>query len=174
MLTKPLGIGIISTGVKRGVAAAGVGAAALETMKTLNRSAAEVMRSVGVHACTDVTGFGLLGHLREMSRGSGLDVELEFDKVPILDGVRDLAAGDVVPGGTIDNLTFVSPHVDWSPDRSRIDQLILADAQTSGGLLIAVPARNAESLLEMLHDAGVDRAAIIGRFGQAGDGRLAV
>ena len=174
VLTKPLGLGIISTGVKRGVAAAGVGAAALETMKCLNRSAAEVMRSFEVHACTDVTGFGLLGHLREMSRGSGLDVELDFDKVPILGGVRELAAGDVIPGGTIDNLTFVSPFIDWSPDRSRVDQLILADAQTSGGLLIAVPARNAESLLEMLHDAGVSRAAIIGRFGQAGEGRISI
>ena len=174
VLTKPLGVGIISTGVKRGVAAPGVEAVALATMKTLNKSAAEAISTVEVHACTDVTGYGLLGHLREMIRGSGLDVELDFEKVPILEGVRELAAGDVIPGGTIDNLAFVSPHVDWSPDRSRVDQVILADAQTSGGLLIAVPARYAESLIEKLQIAGVDEAAVIGRFCNAGDGRIAV
>jgi cysteine desulfurase len=174
VLTKPLGLGIIATAVKRGVAKPEVATEALATMRELNRTAAEVMRTVEVHACTDVTGFGLLGHLREMSTASGLDVELDFNSVPVLNGLRELIGGGVVPGGTVDNLAHVAPHVDFSSDRSRTDQLILADAQTSGGLLIATPARDAQSLVGALIGRGVSRAAIIGRFKEAGDGRIAV
>jgi cysteine desulfurase NifS/selenium donor protein len=174
VLTKPLGLGIIATAVKRDVAKPEIAAEALATMRELNRTAAEVMQTVEVHACTDVTGFGLLGHLREMSTASGLDVELDFNSIPVLNGVRELIGGSVVPGGTVDNLAFVSPFVDFSRERSRTDQLILADAQTSGGLLISTPARYAESLVGSLIDNGVSRAAIIGRFGEAGEGRIAV
>ena len=121
------------------------------------------MLEVGVHACTDVTGFGLLGHLREMASASALDAELYVDAVPVLEGARDLAAADVVPGGTIDNLQFVSGSVDWPPEVSRVRRLILADAQTSGGLLIAVPRRRADELLVALRGNGVEAATVVVR-----------
>ena len=174
VLTKPLGLGIIATAVKRDVADSHVAAAALATMKELNKTAAEIMRTVEVNACTDVTGFGLLGHLREMSAASHLDAELDFASLPILSGVRELIGGGIVPGGTVENLDHVSSHVDFSDNRSRAEQLILADAQTSGGLLIATPNRYAQPLVERLRDSGLSQAAIIGRFRETGTGRIAV
>ena len=143
-------------------------------MRTLNRAAAEAMAGFDIHACTDVTGFGLLGHLREMAAGSGLDVELDFDAVPILDGARELATADVVPGGSLDNLEHVSPWIDWAEERSRIDKVLMADAQTSGGLLIALSADHAGALLSSLQDQGVTFASIIGHFETQGPGRISV
>jgi cysteine desulfurase NifS/selenium donor protein len=174
VLTKPIGTGIIATAVKRRVAEPEVAARALETMRRLNRDAAETMLEVGVHACTDVTGFGLLGHLREMASASALDAELYVDAVPVLEGARDLAAADVVPGGTIDNLQFVSGSVDWPPEVSRVRRLILADAQTSGGLLISVPRQRADELLVSLRANGIEAATAVGRFHGFGSGRIRV
>jgi cysteine desulfurase NifS/selenium donor protein len=174
VLTKPLGLGIIATAVKRGVADPRVAASALAAMKELNKISAEIMQTVEVHACTDVTGFGLLGHLREMSAASKLDAVLDFSSLPLLDGVRQLIGGGLVPGGTVENLDHVSSHVDFSDNRSRAERLILADAQTSGGLLIALPDRDAQLLVVRLLDNGVSRAAIIGRFTESGTGRIAV
>lgn len=136
MLTKPLGVGMISTAIKRGVATDAQIAAAVDTMTTLNAAAAAAMRAAGVSAATDVTGFGLLGHLREMLIAPGLDADLDADAVPVLPGVRELARQGVVAGGTRRNQEFVEPHVEWGtlPEAER---LVLADAQTSGGLLIA-------------------------------------
>ena len=128
----------------------------------------------GARACTDVTGFGLLGHLREMAAFSGLDAEVEAGAVPGAAPARELAAADVVPGGTLDNLEHVSPFVDWSPGLSRVDRLLLADAQTSGGLLIAVPPERTESLLDALGAHGVEGCRRIGRFTGAGVGRIRV
>jgi selenium donor protein len=172
VLTKPLGTGIVATAVKRGVAEDDVAARALETMRALNREAAEAMIEIGAHACTDVTGFGLLGHLREMTAGSGVDAEIDPAAVPVLTGVRELAAADIVPGGTLDNLEHVSAHVDWSEGLSSVDKAILADAQTSGGLLIALPAGDASRLVERLHERGVTAAALIGRITGKGRGRI--
>ena len=174
VLTKPLGTGIIATAIKRGVAPPDVANGALETMRTLNRAAAEALTEFEVHACTDVTGFGLLGHLREMAAGSRLDVELDFAAVPILAGARELAAADVVPGGSLDNLDYVTSNVDWSDDRSRIDKILLADAQTSGGLLIALPADSVGGLMKSLLDKGVLSVAVIGSMRLEGPGRIAV
>ncbi len=128
------------------------------------------MEETGAHACTDVTGFGLLGHLREMAAASGLDAEIEAGAVPVLEPARELAAADVVPGGTLDNLEHVSPFVDWSSGLSRVDRLLLADAQTSGGLLIAVPPERTEALLAALRARGVTEARRIGRFTAPGEG----
>ena len=174
VLTKPIGTGIVATAAKLHVAEPEVATRALETMRELNSSAAQTMVEIGANACTDVTGFGLLGHLREMSTASGLDVELDADAVPVLDGVRELAASDVVPGGTIDNLQYVSGSVEWPPEVSKVRQLILADAQTSGGLLMAVPRDRAEEMVEALHANGVSAASIIGRFSGFGSGRIRV
>jgi cysteine desulfurase NifS/selenium donor protein len=173
VLTKPIGTGIIATAIKRGVADAAVARAAIASMRMLNQSAAEAMAEFEVHGCTDITGFGLLGHLREMAVASRLDAELDFAAIPILAGARELAVADVVPGGTLDNLDHVSPHVDWLPERSRIDKILLADAQTSGGLLIALPADRADRLVDALNGRGVPAAAV-GRFAAPGSGRIRV
>lgn len=132
------------------------------------------MMDFEIHACTDVTGFGLLGHLREMAVGSGLDVALDFDQIPLLPGARALAAANVVPGGSLDNLEHVAPHVDWSDGRSHIDKVLLADAQTSGGLLVSLAMDQVDSFLTALGDLGVESAARIGRFGADGSGRITV
>jgi len=174
VLTKPIGTGILATAVKRGLADEAASRRLVATMRRLNKAAAEAMEETGAHACTDVTGFGLLGHLREMAAASGLDAELEAGAVPVLEPARDLAAADVVPGGTLENLEHVSPFVDWAPGLSRVDQLLLADAQTSGGLLIAVPPESTGTLLAALRARGVSESRMIGRFTAAGGGRIRV
>jgi len=174
VLTKPIGTGILATAVKRGLADEAVSRRLVATMRRLNRAAAEAMEEAGAHACTDVTGFGLLGHLREMASASGLDAEIEAGAVPVLEPARELAAADVVPGGTLDNLEHVSPFVDWSSGLSRVDRLLLADAQTSGGLLIAVPPERTGALLAALQARGVAERPRIGRFTATGAGRIRV
>ncbi len=143
-------------------------------MRRLNRAAAESTYEVGVSAATDVTGFGLLGHLREMAAASGLDAEVEAASVPVIDPAREMAASDAVPGGTLENLAHVSPHVDFAPGLSRVEKLLLADAQTSGGLLIAVPEERSDALLASLREKGVHDARRIGRFTGPGTGRIRV
>ena len=174
VLTKPIGTGIIATAVKRGLADEATTRQAIALMAALNRDAAEVMVEVGVSACTDVTGFGLLGHLRGMTAGAGVDAAVYADRVPVLEAARTFAGAGVVPGGTRDNLAFVEPHVDWGEDISEVQKLVLADAQTSGGLLIAVPAKRLEALLAALAERGVVGAAHIGEFTVPGPGRIAV
>jgi cysteine desulfurase NifS/selenium donor protein len=174
VLTKPIGTGILATAVKRGFAGDDVARRLVAVMRTLNRAAAEAMVEAGVSACTDVTGFGLLGHLREMAAASGLDAEVVAASVPLLEPARELAAADSVPAGTIENLDHVSPHVEFDPGLSRVDRLLLADAQTSGGLLIAVPEERCEHLLAALREWGVAGAARIGRFTGPGPGLLRV
>jgi selenide,water dikinase len=147
---------------------------AAELMATLNRAAAEAMMEVGAHACTDITGFGLLGHLREMAAGSGVDVTIHADAVPTLDAAWPFAGADVVPGGTLSNLAYVEEQVTFGPGVSRVAQLILADAQTSGGLLISLPAERAGALLAALQERGVASAALIGEVTTPGTGRITV
>lgn len=180
VLTKPLGIGIVTTAIKRGLASIHTIARAVEVMSTLNRVASEAMlANGGVHAATDVTGFGLLGHLSEMLGVARLDagpasgqgasfeavgVRIDLDAVPVLEEAWDFVARDLVPGGTRRNLASVSPVVDWSERISAEQQLVLADAQTSGGLLMAVDPVAAAALLEDLHQRGVASAKRIGTF----------
>ncbi len=152
VLTKPIGTGIIATAVKNGVADPDVERTAIETMTTLNRGAGEAARRVGVRAATDVTGFGLLGHLAEMVRASGVSAFLDVASIPVLPGVEDLVARGMIPGGSKRNLTAVEPMCSFGPlgDASRI---VLADAQTSGGLLLAVDAPLEAALHQALEDA---------------------
>ena len=174
VLTKPIGTGIIATAVKRGLADEATAQEAIALMAALNRDAAEAMVEVGVSACTDVTGFGLLGHLREMTAGAGVDAVVYADRVPVLGAAWTFAGAGVVPGGTRDNLAFVEPHVDWDEAISEVQKLILADAQTSGGLLIAVGRERLDTLLAALAERGVVEAAHIGAFTTPGPGRIAV
>ncbi|GAG02257.1 unnamed protein product, partial [marine sediment metagenome] len=138
ILTKPLGVGIMSTALKAGLLEPAGEERIQEIMMTLNKTAAEVLRDFEVHACTDVTGFGLLGHLREMSAGSGVDVEIDHAALPLIEGAADLATGGTIPGGTLNNKAYVDPHVDWGSGVSDTYRILACDAQTSGGLLAAV------------------------------------
>lgn len=159
-LTKPLGSGVISTGIKRGVVGDAQVRVVVDSMATLNAGAANAMHRVGVHAATDVTGFGLLGHLGEMIRASQVSATLKWDDVPFFDGVHDLIQDGVVPGGTERNLTAASRFTNFGGhDRTR--QIALADAQTSGGLLIAVMPQMKKALAQALLEEGVS-AAVIG------------
>jgi selenium donor protein len=173
ILTKPLGTGIITTGIKRGLADKATQQKALNLMKALNKTAAEVMKNFDVHACTDITGFGLTGHLMEMSRASETDAELWFEKLPFLEEAVELATAGVIPGGTHKNHAFVKDNVDFG-NRSRLDELLLCDAQTSGGLLIVVDENQSQELLKALHKQGLTDAVAIGKFTSKGDGKISI
>ena len=160
VLTKPLGTGIISTAIKQAKAPGRAVTAAIRTMSTLNRSAAEAAATVPVHAVTDVTGFGLLGHLREMTQGSKVRVRLHARRIPLLPDVVALAEAGLVPGGTKRNLHAVAATVRWDPTLPEPLRFAIGDAQTSGGLLVATP--DGAGLLRALAAAGVEGAAQIG------------
>ena len=162
VLTKPIGTGLIATAIKKGMATTMQSETAINTMVTLNRDAAVAMRRVGVRAATDVTGYGLLGHLGEMLRASEASSTIRLDAVPLLPGVRELAADGVVPGGTRRNLKSASRFTSFG-STDEADRIVLADAQTSGGLLIAVEAPLEAALHLALDEKGVD-ASTIGEF----------
>jgi len=174
VLTKPIGLGILTTALKRGLLEKQTADYIVSVMVTLNRKAAEVLDGLPVNACTDVTGFGLLGHLKEMTEGSGVDARLFADQVPIIKETVELAAGNVVPGGTLDNLEYVSNTVQWDPSIAKTTRIILCDAQTSGGLLISIPVDFKDDLLTRLHNSGVGDAAHIGDFTAKGQGKIGV
>lgn len=161
VLTKPLGTGIITTALRAEEVSEATVRQAVEVMATLNAAAAEAAQTATVHACTDITGFGLLGHLREMLApvpGSGngpVGARVHLAEVPVLPETWELAANDLVPGGTFRNKQAVEPHVLWSPGVSEDAKVILCDAQTSGGLLFAVPAEESAALVLTLKEAGV-------------------
>ncbi len=164
ILTKPLGIGIITTGIKQErVSEQGV-EGAIRVMTTLNKAAAEAMIEVGVNACTDVTGFGLLGHLQEMVSASGVGARISLSTVPVLPEAWTLVNEGVCPGGTKRNRDALKGKVTWAPDISDESQLILCDAQTSGGLLISVPKDKSAQLVERLQAANTLAAARIGEI----------
>ncbi len=173
ILTKPLGTGILSTALKRGMISEELRERLTQQMARLNKTAAQEMKKFKVHACTDVTGFGLLGHLKEMTVGSACDATIFYDKVPFLPDVKNLAVGGVIPGGSYNNLNFISGFVNFG-NLPRTDQLLLCDAQTSGGLLIALPEDEAEKLLADLILAGIQDACIIGEFIATGKGMISI
>jgi selenide,water dikinase len=174
ILTKPIGTGIIATAIKKDAAPPDVVAAAVTAMRTLNRGAAEAMTAVGVSAATDVTGFGLLGHLRGMARASGVAATVHASSVPVLPGARALAEAGHVPGGTRRNQQDTEADVSFAADVDPVTRLLLADAQTSGGLLISVPAARADALLERLERAGTPAAARIGSITRGTPGHISI
>ncbi len=165
-LTKPIGTGIISTAIKQGQCPAAVEETAIRLMTTLNRAPAEAMIAAGSNACTDVTGFGLLGHLHEMVKASGVGARINASAVPIITGVRELMAEDMVPGGTERNLDYLEScgAVNWQDNVSDEDKLLFSDAQTAGGLLISIPAERADQLRSLLEDSEVPVVAEIGEI----------
>ena len=162
VLTKPIGTGIISTAIKQGKAAPATVDAAVRTMAALNRAAAEAAAQVVVHAVTDVTGFGLLGHLREMTGGSGVAARLWAHRIPLLPDALALAEAGYVPGGTKRNLRAVAGSVRWDASIPEPLRAVIGDAQTSGGLLVATP--DGTGLLRALETAGVGEARQIGEI----------
>jgi cysteine desulfurase NifS/selenium donor protein len=167
LLTKPLGLGILTTATKRGMASEEQSKEAVETMATLNATARDVLTCHSPNACTDVTGFGLLGHLKEMVLQGGAHVTVWGSEVPTLPGVSRLVREGAVPGGTIANTRFVSDVVTWDPRVSQTLRTVLCDAQTSGGLLAALPESAAAPCLEEMRAAGISGAALIGRVEEA-------
>jgi selenide,water dikinase len=162
VLTKPIGTGIITTAGKEGRVRPEVLDNAVRAMSVLNRTAAEAMMRVGVNACVDVTGFGLLGHLRVMLDGSDVAARLELGKVPVLEGARELLEKGIAPGGTHRNLDSVAEVVRWHPDLDEETRLLLCDAQTSGGLLISVAPERLDELIRELKAGDVQTTAVIG------------
>ena len=162
VLTKPIGTGIITTAGKWGEVEAEVLDRAVSIMSTLNRAASEAMIKVGVNAATDVTGFGLAGHLDTMMQGSGTSALIQLSQVPVITGTWELVEAGIAPGGTHRNLKSVDSNVHWHPDTPEVAKLLLCDAQTSGGLLMSVPESKTDSLLQELEAAGVADARVIG------------
>ncbi len=165
VLTKPLGTGVAASALKAGLADPALRDAAVETMVALNGPASTVMVEAGVTCATDVTGYGLAGHLREIVTASGVSARLDMDAVPVLDGIADLIEAGVYPGGSRRNLESARTYLRTS--RSSTEQKILADAQTSGGLLMAVPPDRAGRVLEDLRSVA-PAATVIGEFTAAG------
>jgi selenide,water dikinase len=174
VLTKPLGMGIISTALKRGQAGQELVAEATRIMSELNAGAAQAMLEVGAPAATDVTGFGLIGHLRGMAAASGCSVELWSGEIPVIEGVRSLAERQLVPGGSRNNQRYFGGYVDFDPEVDDLTRTILFDAQTSGGLLIAVPDARLHDLVDALAVNKTPVQAVIGRFEQGEAGKVTV
>ena len=174
VLTKPIGTGIITTGVKAGITPDPILKQAVETMAELNKGAAEAMMKVGVNACTDITGFGLMGHLRGMVRGSGVGARIRVADVPLLPGVWELLENGTVPGGTFRNMSSVADSMDWDPGLTEEQRLLMCDAQTSGGLMISVPKAKLDQLLSELDASGVQTKALIGEITEENPGRISV
>ena len=150
VLTKPLGSGVIATAIKKGAADEDVIANAVQVMTTLNQSAAETMVSAGVKAATDITGFGLLGHLRGMMNASATSATLQAASIPILPGARELATAGHIPGGTLRNLEDLAPDLNFADSIDETSRTLMVDAQTSGGLLMCVPQARLPALLTSL------------------------
>lgn len=161
ILTKPIGVGILTTSIKKDRLSVEETERLTSVMSTLNKKAAEIMEPYNVHACTDVTGFGLMGHASEMAKGSGAGLIIRKDAVPVLPRVRELAEEGFVPGGTRNNYAHLEGTVLYPDTMDQIDRYILCDAVTSGGLLISAAPENAGQLLDELVAAGVE-AALIG------------
>jgi selenide,water dikinase len=163
ILTKPLGSGIIATAIKNDKAPKSIIEEAVNVMTRLNSGGAKAMNTVGVNACTDITGYGLLGHLLEMCNGSKVSVSIEFNDTPLIQGVYELAQQGFIPGGTKRNLDHVSPKVNFSKNISQEQKYLLADPQTSGGLLISVAKEKAEELQEILNINNCLSSSLIGK-----------
>ena len=174
ILTKPLGTGIISTALKGKAADEDAVTSIVKSMTMLNRKASELMQETGVHACTDVTGFGLLGHAAEMMEDSDISMVIHSAAAPLFPGVKELAGMGMIPGGLHRNREFRRDMVEVAKEVPDYLADILFDPQTSGGLLISLPAKKAPALLEKMHREGIKEAAIIGEVTAEPKGKIIV
>ena len=164
VLTKPLGTGIIATAIKKGVVKNDVIRAAVESMSALNELASKIMVELGVKTATDVSGFGLLGHLNEICEASKVSAEIKYDDLPLLPGVNKLASDGIISGGTKRNLSFAKSFTKFLEDRTKIEKLITSDAQTSGGLLISLPPDSAKIFIKKFNERSPIKAQEIGNI----------
>jgi selenide,water dikinase len=164
VLTKPLGIGLITTAIKKEQVEEKWVTEAVKVMTFLNRFASEAMLDVGIDACTDITGYGLLGHLCELVQASKVGARIFSSKVTVIDFAWELARQKIVPGGTLANLKFIEGKVDWDKEITKEAKFILSDAQTSGGLLIVVSKEKEQKLLDRLISKGVPNPVVIGEI----------
>lgn len=174
ILTKPLGTGIISTAQKAGGVEPEVLQAVVSQMVTLNNRAAEAMLECHAHACTDITGFGLLGHAYEMARACGFSFHLFYNQIPLLPLVKNYAASGLVPGGAYCNEAHFGSEICWGEKVPHLEKIILFDPQTSGGLLIALAREEGRKLLDLLVAKGIKEAALIGEVEARGKYALIV
>jgi selenide,water dikinase len=162
VLTKPLGTGIVNTAIKGNLASGEITRKVTAIMAALNRTAATIMRQYPVHGCTDITGFGLIGHLAEMMQGTSLGLKITIERLPVIDVALGFAAMGMVPGGAHKNRSFREALVDMDPSVDPAMQDLIYDPQTSGGLCIAVESTAADALVDHLQSEGVEHAAVIG------------
>jgi len=175
ILTKALGTGIINNALKGGMLDESTQSEVAQSMATLNKRASEVALEGSVHACTDVTGFGLAGHLLEMIRESkDVGIEVDSSSLRLFPGVEEFAKAGLIPTGTQRNRKFQEEHVSFPEDIPDWKQWVLFDAQTSGGLILSVPEQKAEWLLERLHAQGVKEAAVIGKVVEEPRGKIVI
>lgn len=163
VLTKPLGTGIINTGIKGNLVDDKTQKAVEEVMSTLNKEAADAMVKTGVSACTDITGFGLLGHAVEMAQASEVSLQINKKSIPVIEGTKDLAAMGLIPGGAYNNKNFLNGKVRFDKKLEPADEMVLYDPQTSGGLLISVAKNKVDLLMKNLQEDEVTCARVIGR-----------
>jgi len=167
VLTKPIGNGILATAAKKDIITQAEYKQAIDSMATLNKYARDAALKTKINACTDITGFGFLGHASEMAIASGCTLAITAKDIPLLDGAYDLSEKGVIPGGTGRNMEYLSPKIHFQQDIPKPYEAILYDPQTSGGLLLSLPEADASQLLTNMKAAGV-RASIIGNVQQKG------
>jgi len=163
ILTKPIGIGVMNTAIKGGLASDEEIDEAIKVMAYLNKDAADGMKDVHVNACTDITGFGLVGHLYEVAKASGVTIELEANKVPIMKGAKAHAEMGLIPAGMYKNMHYVGLHVEVADNIEEVMMDLLHDPQTSGGLLISLPEADAEELLKFYKKTLKTDYSVVGR-----------
>jgi selenide,water dikinase len=173
ILTKPIGVGIMTTAIKRDLLTEEEIDRVTHTMAELNRTAAEVLGNYTVHACTDITGFGLLGHAKEMASGSGVGITIHKEAVPVLPRSYELAEQGIIPGGTIANHKWLLESVQFG-EIAKFEQYLLCDAVTSGGLFVSIPEAEAEDCLRDLKEKGIHSASIVGKVTVEGAGCITV
>ena len=174
ILTKPLGSGIITTGIKNGIVSKELEKRAIDVMSLLNKSAAEVISEFPVNSCTDVTGFGLLGHLSEMTTGSNINCKIYFKNLPFIDGLFDLPISDLISGGTKNNTLFVKEKVTYQNSFSELNKYLINDAQTSGGLLVSIPMKYKDEFIDECKKQGLKQTSFIGEMTVKGKGSIEI
>jgi len=164
VLTKPIGTGIIATAIKKNLLEKNLFNQTIDSMKELNMNSANLMQNYLPNACTDITGFGLIGHLLEMTKNSNVSAEINYENIIKFDYVEELAYEDVIPGGSKNNFNWHAKHVLYDEKINNTQKLILSDAQTSGGLLISVPRSESKKLVDSLNKSNKTKASIIGKI----------
>ena len=174
VLTKPLGTGIIATAIKKGNAKESLINEAVKVMITLNKVAAETMVNFEVHSATDISGYGLLGHLSEICEGSDVSAKINYSNIPKIAGITSMVLSGYIPGGSKRNLETCQKFTKFSGRLSETEKIILADAQTSGGLLISLSVKNAEKFVTRLKNESDMEVSIIGEITEKGENRIVV